>query len=595
MNDPARLVAQYINSTDKHIFLTGRAGTGKSTFLNYIVNHTYKSTIVAAPTGIAAINVGGVTLHSLFQLPFGTFIPERISVPDKDIQINTPQTLFTKSKFNASKRALIAQIELLIIDEVSMLRADLLDCIDHTLRHIRGKKNSPFGGVQILFVGDLMQLQPVVKRAERTILEQFYPSNYFFEAKALKEATPILVEFTKIYRQSDDQFVRILNRFRENKQTPGDIRYLNGYFDPQYDTLVQNGHIYLTTHNRKTDEINREMLAEISSEPISFDATITGDFPEVAFPTVPTLILKKDAQIMFVKNDPSGKGRFFNGKIGRISYLDKTSLLIRFEDGEEVEVDSYIWKNKRYKVNEETNDIEEDIIGTFEQYPIRLAWAITVHKSQGLTFEKAVLDLESTFTPGQVYVALSRLTSLNGLILSSPIPESQFKFDQTVESFTSTKKTVEELSNNLFFHQRDFFHRYATEAFDFSSLMVETTNLIKKNGKSMDASRTEKLISEITSLKDISIRFRNQLSGILSNEDCYLPPLNDRIGKASSYFSEIIQQISNQLKEQVSSNKKASKDTLKLYKELEQHFLDKHKKIAKIKVLVNATLENRQK
>ncbi len=317
LQEVAEIALQYVNTTHRHVFLTGKAGTGKTTFLKNIVKNTYKNAVVAAPTGIAAINAGGVTLHSLLQLPFGTFIPDNLHFNESHSQINTPASIAKSSRINTSKRKLIRELELLIIDEVSMLRADLLDCIDHTLRRLRRRRDEPFGGLQILFIGDLLQLPPVVKDDEKSILNQYYSSPYFFNAKALEEEPPILVELQKIYRQSDEDFIQLLNRFRHNSHTSDDISSLNRNYQAYLDDEASEGYVYLTTHNYKADTINQNRLKRIESESFSYNASLEGDFPENLYPIEPALTLKVGAQVMFIKNDPSGEGKFFNGKIGQ--------------------------------------------------------------------------------------------------------------------------------------------------------------------------------------------------------------------------------------------------------------------------------------
>ncbi|MEQ8879532.1 MAG: AAA family ATPase, partial [Cyclobacteriaceae bacterium] len=318
LHELAQLAVKYVNTTGRHIFLTGKAGTGKTTFLKYITEHTFKKAVVAAPTGVAAINAGGVTLHSLFQLPFGTFIPENIRLEEVSSPITTPGTLLKDRKFSASKRQLIQELELLIIDEVSMLRADLLDCIDHTLKLLRRNRLESFGGVQVLFIGDLLQLPPVIKDYEKSLLSPYYDNAYFFQAQALKEVPPIRVELQKIYRQTDQQFIDLLNRLRNNQQTTDDIQLLNGHYRKDHESIAE-GYIHLTTHNHKADRINQRRLDQLEGKLITFSAYIEGEFPENMYPVEYDLKLKEGAQVMFIKNDPSGQGRFYNGKIGKVS------------------------------------------------------------------------------------------------------------------------------------------------------------------------------------------------------------------------------------------------------------------------------------
>ena len=537
----AEMAAKYVNTTNQHIFLTGKAGTGKTTFLKHIIQNTHKHVVVAAPTGIAAINANGVTLHSLLQLPFGAFIPENVSMANSENRVTTPLTLFQNSKFNASKRQLIKTIELLIIDEVSMLRADLLDCIDHVLRHLR-RSRKPFGGVQILFIGDLMQLPPVVKDEEKALLSQYYESLYFFKARALQTQPLVHIELQKIFRQQDQGFIELLNRLRHNKQTQEDLHFLNQYYDPDFNQSQEEGYIHLTTHNYRADKLNQHKLAMLESELYTFHAHIEETFPESMFPVSPELHLKLGAQVMFVKNDPSGERKYFNGKIGVISNISDEEVWVRFESGDEVLVEPYKWENTRYTLNNETNEIEEKFLGSFEHHPIKLAWAVTVHKSQGLTFEKAILDLSGTFAPGQFYVALSRLTSLKGLVLSSPLPVDPPGIDGSLSSFTNSSLTDEEISKRLGDDQRQFLIDFGKNAFDFGPLIRNFQYHIRSFNKSENRSLkqqyfswTQGLISDISPLEKVGHTFVKEI-GLITQNDSYLDQLIARISKAKAYF-----------------------------------------------------------
>ena len=590
----AALAATYVNTTHRHIFLTGKAGTGKTTFLKYIIDHTHKHTVVAAPTGIAAINAGGVTLHSLLQLPFGTFIPENSVLSSSDNRVTTPQTLFQNSKFNATKRQLIKEIELLIIDEVSMLRADLLDCIDHTLRHLR-RISTPFGGIQILFIGDLMQLPPVVKDEEKSLLSAFYSSLYFFEAKALRDTPPIHVELQKIFRQQDQEFIDLLNRLRHNKQTPEDVHFLNRYHNPDFNQADETGYIHLTTHNYRADKLNQQKLGALEAELHTFQAHIEGSFPDSMFPTAPELHLKEGAQVMFIKNDPSGEGQFFNGKIGLITRLSETEIWVKFEDGTEVLVNPYKWENKRYTLNKETGEIDETFLGSFEQHPIKLAWAVTVHKSQGLTFEKAILDLSGTFAPGQLYVALSRLTSLKGLVLSSPLPENPPKIDENLSRFNASTSQESELKDQLRIEQKNFLFALGKEVFDFTPLVRELTQ--HQRGFTKDESRsikqqykqwTQEIVEETLPLQKVGDGFAREIHRILHSEE-YLLHLNERLKKAKDYFLAILSPTTEKIQthRQAVTKEKKVKAYLKELDALEDHFIKKIRDIERICFLAN--------
>ncbi|WP_305983251.1 helix-turn-helix domain-containing protein [Roseivirga thermotolerans] len=575
LNDIAKLTADFINTTDRHVFLTGKAGTGKTTFLKHIVQHTHKKTIVAAPTGIAAINAQGVTLHSLLQLPFGAFIPERVVPPDVNTQFTTLYNLFSNLRFNSSKRQLIREMELLIIDEVSMLRADLLDCIDHMLRYLRKRKDVPFGGAQILFIGDLLQLPPVVKDDEWNILKSYYNSSYFFEAKALSAASLIHVELEKIYRQSDDQFIAILNRFRENKQTREDIEFLNQYYKPEMNEVEADGYINLTTHNRKADNINSERLRALDAKSYSFHAEIVNDFPENSYPIPEELVLKEGAQVMFIKNDPSGEGQFFNGKIGHVSHLSSGTIKVKFSNGEEVDVPQYTWENKRYSLNKDTNEIDEKVLGSFTHFPLKLAWAVTVHKSQGLTFEKAILDLSGAFTQGQVYVALSRLTSLDGLVLSSRIPTDGFDISSSMREFSATKPSLDELSSRLSQDRNKYLFQLISQHFDFQEVVRSFRSHISSFDKQENRSLkqqflewTNQLTDPIFPLEKVGKSFQSQAYSIIHQEQD-IQQLSERVKKAKDYFTPILMTAYDAIKEHDKNLK--DKTRLKTYrKELKE-------------------------
>ncbi|WP_268123384.1 helix-turn-helix domain-containing protein [Roseivirga pacifica] len=546
LNEVAQIAAEFVNTTNRHVFLTGKAGTGKTTFLKHIVKNTHKKAIVAAPTGIAAINAQGVTLHSLLQLPFGAFIPERTMPPVANSQFTTLYNLFSGLRFNSAKRNLLQEMELLIIDEVSMLRADLLDCIDHMLRYLRKERNIPFGGAQILFIGDLLQLPPVVKDDEWNILKNHYNSSYFFEAKALQGSPLVHVELEKIYRQSDEKFIGVLNRFREDKQTNADIGFLNQYYKPNFDEQAAQGYIHLTTHNRKADQINSDRLVELDTKPYTFEAEINGDFPENSFPISEHLVLKEGAQVMFIKNDPSGAGQFFNGKIGQVASLSSTTIKVKFENGETVIVPQYTWENKRYTLNKTTNEIDEKILGSFTHFPLKLAWAVTVHKSQGLTFEKAILDLAGSFTQGQVYVALSRLTSLDGLVLSSKIPTDGFGIASSMKEFAEAKPELNQLHEKLANDKRVYLYELISRHFDFESVVRSFNTHIRSFDKQENRSLkqqfltwTTDLVATLTPLIKVGRGFQSQVYKI-TQEDDFESQLSERVKKATDYFSPIL-------------------------------------------------------
>ena len=602
LSDLAKVTARYVNTTDRHVFLTGKAGTGKTTFLKYIVAHTHKKTVVAAPTGIAAINAEGVTLHSLLQLPFGAFIPERVPPPMIQERVTTLFNLFTNVRFNASKRQLIRELELLIIDEVSMLRADLLDCIDHMLRFLRRRRNEPFGGLQVLFIGDLLQLPPVVKDTEWQLLSQYYKSSYFFEARALQNSPPVHVELEKVFRQQDERFINLLNRFRENKQTTADVDFLNGYYQSNTGALAEKGFIHLTTHNRNADEINAQRLSALQSPALFFEAQIEGDYPEHLYPNAQRLELREGAQVMFIKNDISEEKRFFNGKIGQVSTLGDNQVTVRFESGETVEVEPHKWENNRYTLDKETNEIEQKLLGSFEQYPLKLAWAVTVHKSQGLTFEKAILDLSGAFAQGQVYVALSRLTSLEGLVLSSKLPQQGIGTSLGMEGFMATRKPLQELEENLATDYKAYVQRLITSTFDLSSLFealyAHEKSFDKQENRSVKQQHlpwTQAMIREVVPVREVARKFLSQVQKILSQEGDADNLLSERVTKAAGYFNPILQKLSKDLlnHERNLKDKTKLKTYRKELKELDQVVFSKITDITRADLFLQFALEDK--
>lgn len=459
------LAFDFINNTSRSIFLTGKAGTGKTTFLKYVCENTHKNFAVSAPTGVAAINAGGMTLHSLFQLPFGVYLPG-FRTFESSIQITNRNTLFKNLKLSSSKRELLQELELLIIDEVSMVRCDMLDAVDAILQAVR-KNNKPFGGVQVLFIGDLFQLSPVAGTEEWNLLKEHYESPFFFHSNVVRKATPVCIELTKIYRQKEQQFIDLLNNIRNNEVTGQDIDLLNSR---RKAVNVTSEYVTLTTHNYKADTINNRELDQLPGEAYQFLAAIKDDFPERNYPTDPVLILKKGARIMFIKNDSSEEKQYYNGKIATITEIDSEAVTVRFDEGDSFELSLETWRNIRYRYNTETDEIEEEELGSFTQYPIRLAWAITIHKSQGLTFQKAIIDAGSSFAPGQVYVALSRCTSLEGLILQSAINYKQIITDPVVVAYSQQLQPELELRIQLEKEKEEYKKEYFIKLFNFNKL-----------------------------------------------------------------------------------------------------------------------------
>lgn len=601
LTEIAELTIKYVNTTHRHVFLTGKAGTGKTTLLRQIVNNTYKNTVVAAPTGIAAINAGGVTLHSLLQLPFGTFIPEAIPLTDSDSPVNTPQTIFRERKMNSIKRKLLQELELLIIDEVSMLRADLLDCIDLVLKSVRKRRSEPFGGVQLLFIGDLLQLPPVVKENEKNLLNRFYPSAYFFEARAVKDKPLIKIELKKIYRQSDRQFIGLLNRLRHSELLREDIKWLNEYYKPDFKHSSTDGYIFISTHNRKADRINQQQLRSINETEKTYTATISHNFPESMYPTVLNLKLKKGAQVMFIKNDPSGQGLFYNGKIGHVTTLNEDSITVKLDDGSQIDVQTYVWENKRYTLDQKTNDIKEKFLGSFEQLPVKLAWAVTIHKSQGLTFDKAVLDLAQTFAAGQLYVALSRLTSLDGLVLSSPFPQTLPEPDEMLQSFTKSYQQKHELTEELKTSRKEYIRQYATLAFNFGPLAKVMKDHYFSFSKAENRSEKQKyqpfalqLMNETGQWQSVGNKFIQQINTILQEEG-YLQHLSERTTKAMKYFNPKLTAMGKNIASHLSALKAEShvKAYIKELESLKDQLVVCNKRVVKIALVLEFACQNK--
>jgi len=551
ISEAAAYTIRFINQTHQSVFLTGKAGTGKTTLLREIIETTHKNTVVVAPTGIAALNAGGVTIHSMFQLPFGGFIPDNSAPQFSDTtKFETKATLRRHFKMSGQKRAVIRNMELLIIDEVSMLRADLLDAMDFMMQSVR-KKTAPFGGVQVLFIGDLLQLPPIIRDEEWRTLRSYYKGKFFFHSHVIQQYPPLYIELSKIYRQTDDRFISVLNNLRNNEISPSDIQMLNEFVKPNFDLKANKGYITLTTHNAKADVMNAQSLEDLEGDLITFRPDITDDFPEKIYPVDPNLQLKIGAQIMFVKNDLSFDKNYFNGKMGVIKSMTNKEIWVHFPDEDKtIEVDKYEWQNIRYTVNEMTKEIEEEVLGTFVHYPIKLAWAITVHKSQGLTFDKAALDVSQVFLPGQAYVALSRLRSLNGLILLSPLRMNGISNDQDVMDYAENKASEEYLENALKRETKNFILNYLKNSFDWNELAQEWRNHqfsynqdAENSAKSKQANWAKNQAGVIWQLLDPSSKFLLQLDKLFHSEQLEFNHISDRINAAFNYFMEPMDQL----------------------------------------------------
>ena len=542
-----KIASDFVNHTDRSVFLTGKAGSGKTTFLKYIVGHTKKNAVVVAPTGVAAINAGGVTMHSFFQLPFGPFI-SGTQRRFNGVEVSDVYSLFKNIKFSAEKRELLRELELLIIDEVSMVRCDMLDAMDAILRHFRKIPDKPFGGVQVLYIGDLFQLPPVAKTEEWEILKDYYESPFFFHSQVVLNSPPLYIELKKIYRQNDEQFIALLNRVRNNQLVKEDLQLLDSKFDNKFSPSASDNYITLCTHNYKADAVNAAELAKLKGALYRFRGSIEGDFSEKALPTEMELHLKEGAQVIFIKNDSDPQKRYYNGKIAVIKSLKEDEIKVQFPDnGQELKIERESWRNIRYAFDREKEAVQEEEIGSFKQFPLRLAWAITIHKSQGLTFQKAILDAGSSFAAGQVYVALSRCTSLEGVVLHSRIQAESISTDNRVIAFARKENDTHELEQLLKFEQQKFWADQLLQAFDFKKLIVVLENFIEVlPGKILPDFKAAQTLGNMLHTKakekqEIAQKFQSELNKLL-NEVLLggTTLLEERVKKAIIYFSSFI-------------------------------------------------------
>lgn len=465
------IAAGFIRNSNHPVFLTGKAGTGKTTFLRYIKENCVKQTAIVAPTGVAAINAGGTTIHSFFQLPFGPFLPTQRKWGQS--AVSNKSSLMADMKLSNERKEIMQQLELLIIDEVSMVRCDVLDAIDTVLRQVRKQYSKPFGGVQVLYIGDMYQLPPVVKEEEWKILSEVYSSPFFFGSQVIQEQLPVYVELQKVYRQTDENFIRLLNQVRNNEMDDAGYSLLHSRFMPEFTPGNDDNFITLTTHNHKAEAINSKALRLIPHKQVSFKAGIDGSFQEGSFPADEVLLLKPGAQVMFLKNDMEKVKRFYNGKIGVVQQIDDDKIWVeclQHNNKQLIEVKRETWQNIRYSLNHTTKQIEEETLGSFTQFPLRLAWAITIHKSQGLTFQKAIIDAAGAFAPGQVYVALSRCTSLEGIVLHSKINFKSLISDQRIVDFAASQVNIQEKEALLRGASKEYEIQIVRDALDFSQL-----------------------------------------------------------------------------------------------------------------------------
>lgn len=540
MNEEAKLALQIIETTGSNLFLTGKAGTGKTTFLRELKRSTSKRNVVLAPTGIAAINAEGVTIHSFFQLPFAPYVPD------------TSVLQSGRFKFSKQKIKIMRSLDLIVIDEISMVRADLLDAVDSVLRHYR-RCDKPFGGVQLLLIGDLGQLAPVAKDEEWTMLSQYYETPYFFSSHALRQTDYSVVELTHVYRQSDRVFIDLLNKVRDNQVDAQVLSLLNSRYVPNFKPREEEGYIRLTTHNAMAQQINNAELEKLPGQTYMFKAVVEGKFPELSFPTDEVLELKKDAQVMFVKNDSSPEKRYYNGMIGRVTAINERGFVVQPKGtNEAIEVAPEEWENNRYELDEQTKEIKEVREGLFRQYPIKTAWAITIHKSQGLTFSHAIIDASLSFAHGQTYVALSRCKTLDGLVLSAPIPAHAIIRDASVDAFNSA--AMNRLPNNdaVASMQRVYFLQQVADLFGFvdvASAFYSAMRIVNEHfGRTFPKlaleykARNAFLIKEVM---DVANTFKQQYTSMIGQEPDYATnaQLQERITKGAAYFLKKLKEV----------------------------------------------------
>ena len=557
-NKELKAAWEFVEKTGQSVFLTGKAGTGKTTFLREVVENSSKRVVVVAPTGIAAINAGGVTIHSFFQLPLHPFIPG--------------SKIESKFAFSKEKRSIIKTIDILVIDEISMVRSDLLDAVDSVLRRFRDR-TKPFGGVQLLMIGDLQQLTPVVTDEEADLLRQYYPTPYFFGSRALAKIDYVTIELKEVYRQQDEAFIRILNDVRKGFPSMETINTLNSRYIPDFQPDQDEGYIRLVTHNNMANSYNEQQLEQIDEPLHCFDAQISGTFPEYSYPTDVRLELKTGAQVMFVKNDPSAEKRYYNGKIGHVvEILDDVILVQCPGDEEAVAVEQLEWENSRYIINEHTQEMETEVQGVFRQYPLRLAWAITIHKSQGLTFDKAVIDAASSFASGQVYVALSRCRTLDGMVLASPLRQNSVMTDIRVEDYiVNQERAALESVSRLDSIKKEYFSQLLGDMFDFRNLAYQQKRMLDvcsdfPSGTVVGLAQKHNDILNILNRNVVPVgqKWRKIISG-KSYEELLSEEFMNRIKKGCEYFQNELDGAYGDFLDKMKDIKAENKELLKRY------------------------------
>ena len=551
-NQELRTAWDFVENTGRSIFLTGKAGTGKTTFLKTIVEKSRKRPIVVAPTGVAAINAGGVTIHSFFQLPFSPYVPGA--------------KVESKFDFGREKRKIIASIDLLIIDEISMVRADLLDAVDAVLRRFRNHYQ-PFGGVQLLMIGDLAQLTPVVTAEDERVLKPYYDTPYFFGSRALQQINYVTIQLEHVYRQQDATFISILNQVRNGHPTEETMMRLNTRCKPAFIPSPEEPYIRLTTHNQLANYYNETELQKLRGRTFQFHAEIKGTFPEYSYPTAETLVLKEGAQVMFIKNDPSGEHLYYNGRLGRVVHVDQHKILVLCKgDDEAISVEPMEWENARYTLNEKTREIETEVQGTFKQFPLRLAWAITIHKSQGLTFDRAIIDANQSFAPGQVYVALSRCRTLEGLVLATPLEARAIMNDSRVDTYIAQQETEAQRSiEQLPTLKQEYERVLLLQLFDFHSLLYQQETMVRifaeffyHSHSSLKQLHDRALMDLRQQVIDVAEKWQRRIQS-LSYEELHKEEFLERVKRSAGYFAKTLDNILAkplQLTAQVETNNK---------------------------------------
>ena len=565
-NQELRNAWDFVEHTGISIFLTGKAGTGKTTFLRALKEHSNKRNVIVAPTGVAAMNAGGMTIHSFFQLPLSPFVPNA--------------NIKNRFDYSKEKRKIMRTLDLLIIDEISMVRADVLDAIDSVLRRFR-EPNKPFGGVQLLMIGDLQQLTPVVTPTEEELLQRYYDTPYFFGSKALRSINYVTIELTHVYRQQDETFITLLNNIREDNVSESDLQRLNQRYDPTFQPKQGSDYIRLTTHNRMAESYNEDQLRNLPTRAYTFSAETEGNFPEYNYPTDFNLTLKVGAQVMFIRND--NIGRYYNGRIGHVTYVDNEKISVLCPGDEEpFDVEAETWENTKYTLNEKTKQIEAEVQGTFKQYPLRLAWAITIHKSQGLTFEHAIIDAQASFVSGQVYVALSRCKSLEGLVLASPIGNTAIINDSRVSDYISHQTEEAQKSISVLpTLKEEYYRQLLIEMFNFNDLKVYEAALFRvltefffKYTK-INALHKMALSDLENRVIGVSMKWEKTIK-YMTTEQLQREDFKERIKKGALYFhSELTEIFSKTIpltKEVETNNKVGAKRFDSTYTELKQTY-----------------------